>query len=343
MRLTVKPENPLEAIALQTRKELQPFLLAMLGMGVSQVVVTAVRLGIFDALNQQPQTAADLATAMNYDAHGMQVLLESLDGFGFIQRQGNQYRLTAVSAQHLTKAGGLVHDFLRLGGDISSQMALLEEDIRTGQVPNFHFDPQSSTCAANYYTMLESSGQQRAPQVIKWAKLNPAPKRMLDVAGGPAEYSIAFCRSYPGLKASILDLPNAAQVGMPKIAEAGLSDRISYIEGNLLDTDWGTDYDLVFLSNILHCLQAEQCQIALQKSWQALRPGGTILINDLFHPGDRGKLSAPMSLFSLIYYVTCGGRTWPQSTVLEWLTQTGFTHLRSAQQQLVLVVAGQKV
>ncbi|MCA1992230.1 MAG: hypothetical protein LDL41_09330 [Coleofasciculus sp. S288] len=26
MRLTVKPENPLEAIALQTRKELHPFL-----------------------------------------------------------------------------------------------------------------------------------------------------------------------------------------------------------------------------------------------------------------------------------------------------------------------------
>lgn len=40
MKLTVKPENILEAIALQTRKELSPFLLAMLGMGVSQSVVT---------------------------------------------------------------------------------------------------------------------------------------------------------------------------------------------------------------------------------------------------------------------------------------------------------------
>jgi ubiquinone/menaquinone biosynthesis C-methylase UbiE len=342
MRLTVKPENPLEAIALQTRKELQPFLLAMLGMGVSQTVVAAVRLGIFDALHQQPQTAADLATAMNYDQHGMQVLLESLDGFGFVQRQGGQYQLTSTSAQHLTKAGGFVQDFLRLGGDISCQMVLLEDDIRTGQVPNFHFDPQSATCATNYYTMLQSSGEQRSPEVIKWAKLNPAPKRLLDVAGGPAEYSLAFCRSYPDLKADILDLPSAAEVGWPKIIQAGLSDRIRYIEGNFFETAWGTDYDVVFLSNILHCLQAEQSQVVLQKSFQALRPGGIILINDLYHPGDRGKLSAPISLFSLIYYVTCGGRTWPQPTVLEWLTQSGFTNLRSAQQGLAIVVSGQK-
>jgi hypothetical protein len=77
MRLTVKPENPLEAIALQTRKELHPFLLTMLGMGVSQAVVTAVRLEVFDALQEKSQTATDLAKAKGYDLHGMQVLLET--------------------------------------------------------------------------------------------------------------------------------------------------------------------------------------------------------------------------------------------------------------------------
>ncbi|NJK28681.1 MAG: methyltransferase type 12 [Acaryochloris sp. SU_5_25] len=342
MKLTIQPENPLEAIALLTRKELQPFLLTMLGMGVGQVVVTAVRLGVFDALKDNPQSATALADSLHYDAHGMQVLLESLDGFGFVQRQGSQYSLTAASARHLTDSGGFVQDFLRLGGDIGRQMVLLEEDIRTGEVPNFHFDPQSTTCAANYYTMLKGSGQQRSPEVLKWAKLN-APKRMLDVAGEPAEYSIAFCQAYPDLTADILDLPNAIESGMPSIKQAGLGDRIRYLEGNLLEADWSTGYDVVFLSNILHCLKAEQCQVALQKAFQALRPGGTVLINDVYHPGDQGKLSAPVSLFSLIYYVTCGGRTWPQSTVLDWLAQTGFTNLRSAQQRLALVVAGQKV
>ncbi len=43
MRLVVKPENILEAIALQTRKDLQPFVLGMLCMGVIQVLLTHTR------------------------------------------------------------------------------------------------------------------------------------------------------------------------------------------------------------------------------------------------------------------------------------------------------------
>jgi len=342
MRLVVKPENILEAIALQTRKELRPFLLAMLGMGVSQTMVTAVRLGVFDALQESPQTAAELAKVMNCHPHGMQVLLESLDGFGFVKHQGNQYSLTQESARWLTRSSGFIQDFLRLGGDISRQMVLLEEDIRTGDVPNFHFEPQSATCFANYYTMLKSSGQQGAANVIKWAKLNPAPKRLLDVAGGPAEYSIAFCQQYPDLQAHILDLPNAAKAGQPRIERAGLDNRIQYIEGNLLETDWGKDYDVIFLSHILHCLTAEQCEVTLKKAFQALRKGGKVIINDVFHPGDRGKLTSPISLFSLIYYVTCGGRTWPKPIVLDWLAQTGFRQIRASKQRLTLLVSGEK-
>jgi ubiquinone/menaquinone biosynthesis C-methylase UbiE len=341
MRLAVQPENPLEAIALQTRKELQPFLLALLGMGVSHSMIATVRLGLFDTLNNRPQTAIELADTLSCDLHGMQVLLDSLDSFGLIQRQGDRYQLGATAAQHLTQSGGSIYDFLKLGGDIQHQMILLEEDVRTGQVPNFHFDPQSATCALNYYTMLKSSSQQRSPEVLKWAKLDN-PQRLLDVAGGSAEYSIAFCQKYPDLKADILDLPNAIAARTPRIAEAGLGDRIRYIEGNLLDSDWGNDYDVIFLSNILHCLTAAHCQLAIQKAFQALRPGGTVLINDVFHPGSQGNLSTPISLFSLIYYITCGRRSWPQFTIQQWLTNTGFTNLRTAKQHLAVLASGSR-
>ncbi len=43
-----------------------------------------------------------------------------------------------------------------------------------------------------------------------------------------------------------------------------------------------------------------------------------MIINDVFHPGDRG-ITSVIGLFSLIYDVTCGGRIWPQPTLLEWL------------------------
>ncbi|HLO49242.1 MAG TPA: hypothetical protein VK211_12570 [Kamptonema sp.] len=32
----------------------------------------------------------------------------------------------------------------------------------------------------------------------------------------------------------------------------------------------------------------------------------SVIINDVFDPGDRSKVTSPISLFSLIYYLTCG-------------------------------------
>ncbi|MEH2279129.1 MAG: hypothetical protein V7K40_31180 [Nostoc sp.] len=63
MKLTIKAENILEAIALQSRKELQFLLLGMLGMGVSQALITAIRLNVFDALQESPRTSVNYAEA----------------------------------------------------------------------------------------------------------------------------------------------------------------------------------------------------------------------------------------------------------------------------------------
>ncbi len=79
----------------------------MLGMGVSQVLMTAVRLNVFNHLQDGPKTAAEVARATDCDLHGMQVLLESLDGFGFVRRRRERYHLTKESARWLTRSNWL--------------------------------------------------------------------------------------------------------------------------------------------------------------------------------------------------------------------------------------------
>lgn len=342
MRLTLKPEGILESIAFKMGKVPRPFLLSMLGMSVSRVLFVAVRLNVFNHLQSSPKTVAEVANATDCDHHGMQILLESLDGFGFVQRIGDKYQLTKESAQWLTKSGGYIEDFMRLGGDIERQMTLLEQDVRTGEVPNFHFEPLSPTCWSNYLTMLKGSGRQGAPKLLEWAKLERAPQRLLDVGGGPGIYSITFCQRYPELKADVLDLPTAARAGKEMVAKAMLSSRINYIEGNLLEIEWGRDYDLILLCNILHTLSQKQCEVTWQKVFQALSPKGRVLIYDLYHPGTQNKLTPIVSLFSLTYFVTCGGRVWPQPTLLQWLTQTGFTNIRTHKDGLTVFVSAQK-
>lgn len=343
MRLTIQAENIWEFILLKLGLISPLSLLPALGVGVSQVLITSVRLNVFDSLKNSPKTASELAKELNCPVIGIEVLLESLDGFGFVKRDGDRYKLTKESTRWLTNEGGFTQDFIRFSGDVSHHMVLLEENIRTGKVANHHFHPQSPTCFANYLTILKGSSQEKAPKMIQWLQLDSPPQKLLDVAGGPGEYSIAFCQHYPKLQADIIDLPYAAAEGKSRIKAVGLSDRIRYIEANLLNIEWGENYDLVFLFNMLHVLTAEQCYLVLEKAFAALRQGGKVVINETFHPGREGKLTSPISLLSLMYYVTCGSRAWPKSTYQKWLIKTGFQNLRFSRWKLTYVISGNKL
>ncbi|MDF5721433.1 MAG: class I SAM-dependent methyltransferase [Rhizonema sp. PD37] len=344
MKIAIKADNPLEAVALSSGLIPSGAILPVLSMGVSSILITAMRLNVFDHLHNAPMKIAALATATNCDVFGMEVLLEGLYGFGFVERNENGYRLTKDSARYLTESGDkvrrdFVYFFLR---DVSRNLEQLEHKIRTGEQSNFHFSPPSSDCWSNYLKFLEGNGQRLAPKIAKWAKFNQEPQTLLDVAGGPAQYSIAFCQKYPNLKASIIELPETVKYGTTVVEKVGLSDRIRYITGNLLEPDWGTNYDVILLFNILHNLTTEQCEFAVQQAFQSLRSGGTLLIEEPFHPGNQGKLSAFGSFISLVYFAMSGTRTWPKPVLKEWVSKAGFTKVRTSKWQLILFMSAEK-
>jgi ubiquinone/menaquinone biosynthesis C-methylase UbiE len=348
MQLTLKGDSILENIILKSGKLPEPFLLTMLGIGVSQALIAASRLNLFNLLQQSPKTAAELAEITQCDRHGMQVLLESLTGFGYLKQKSDRYQLTKTAKASLISSGNddtkqYINDWMRFCGDVSSQMALLEQDLKTGEVPNFHFTPQSDTCPSNYLAMLKGSGNQSVSKLIKWAKLNPSPQKLLDIGGGPAVYSIAFCQEYPELQAKIIDLPYAAQEGKKSIEQAGFSDRIDYIEGDLFEINWQDGYDVALLCNILHCFESDRSGKLINKTFQSLRPGGKIIIQDVFFPDPKDKLDSFSSLLSLVYYVTCGGRSWSIAQIQEWLTTAGFTNHRVGNKQPVVYLSAEKV
>lgn len=170
MKLTIQAENPLEAMLLSAGLIPRPVILPVLSMGISSVLVTAMRLDVFEHLQKTPMTVAELATATNCDRQGIQVLLESLDGFGFVERERDWYRLTKETTRYLTTSGDrekrdFAYFFLR---DVSRNLAQLEEKIRTGEQANFYFSPPSADCWGNYLPFLEGNGQRLAPKVVNW-------------------------------------------------------------------------------------------------------------------------------------------------------------------------------
>ena len=115
---------------------------------------------------------------------------------------------------------------------------------------------------------------------VTW--LNPPrsaqPFRLLDVAGGTGDIALrVLAESGPGTTAEICDIsPEMLAVGRRRVAQAGLEQRITCVEGNaetLPFEDRAFDaYTIAFgIRNVTHIDQA------LAEAFRVLRPGGRFL------------------------------------------------------------------
>jgi SAM-dependent methyltransferase len=121
---------------------------------------------------------------------------------------------------------------------------------------------------------------------------------LLDVGGGPGTYSIAFCQRFPGLKAVVWDVPQTIAIAQELIGRFSMSHRVSVQEGDWNRDEFGTGYDCLFMSNILHG-PTSKAEEKLRQAMQALQPGGLLIVHDFLLNNDKsGPL--PAALFNLM-------------------------------------------
>jgi ubiquinone/menaquinone biosynthesis C-methylase UbiE len=110
---------------------------------------------------------------------------------------------------------------------------------------------------------------------------------MLDVGGGTGAFAITLCRTRPDLKVTVVDFPNVATLGEAYVADAGLSDRISYVRGDALVAEWPGGQDAVLMSYLLSGVPASEHDRLIARAFDHLAPGGRLLIHDFIVDEDR--------------------------------------------------------
>ncbi|MEM7217343.1 MAG: class I SAM-dependent methyltransferase [Pseudomonadota bacterium] len=325
MKLGFKGTDVRERLVLLTGLVPELAMLPFISMVVNNAVFTAQRLGLFELLETEPMTPSAIAARVDIDEHAAQVLLEALAGFGYLERTRGTFAISAELRKSLSgRMGEMARSMLEFAPDVARKFESLDEAVRTGDVSDFHFDPATPGQWQHYLSFLKLSAARPTKAITDKVRFDAPPKRMLDIAGGPAQYSIAFCEKYPDLEAVILDLPESAAAGNEEAAKVGMSERISYVVGNFFETQWGTDYDIALLSNMLHCLKADECRLILRRAFEALRPGAVIVTNEPGFPGDDAPIDTFAAYTSLLYFTVTGGRTHPTPAIEGWLRDAGF-------------------
>jgi len=112
-------------------------------------------------------------------------------------------------------------------------------------------------------------------------------RTLLDVGGGSGAFSIALCRRHPELSATILDFPSVRPTAEELVGQAGLSDRIRFVEGDALSTPWPAGQDAVLMSYLLSAVATQRVGELLGRARTSLRPGGRLMLHDFMLDDDR--------------------------------------------------------
>ncbi|MGA3540610.1 methyltransferase [Micromonosporaceae bacterium DT194] len=296
--------------------------------------VAGLRLGVFEALAAGPLPVADLARRTGTDAYALRLLADALVGFGYLTGSATGYANSANTTRWLLRDApeSFAPVLAFWGAVVTERWTDLEESMRSG-LPRRDFYPwleQRPETLADFQTMLRRLAAWLAPEIVELIPAPPQAGRLLDIGGGHAGYSIAFCRRYPKLRATVLDLPGALAQGAPAITAAGLTERITALPGDLSTVDLGADHDLALLFNIVHGYPDTEVGALLKRVAAAVRPGGRVaLLEPLAEVPQRpaGTADSFVRAFSLNLFHTQGGRAYSFTELSELLTAAGFTQV----------------
>ena len=132
------------------------------------------------------------------------------------------------------------------------------------------------------------------------------PKKILDIGGNTAKWSICCCRYNPDVKVTIVDLPGQTAVAKENAAKAGFADRIDTCEGNILadSTVLPAGYDAVWMSQFLDCFSLKQVTKIIKKVVSAAGDNTKILVLEPLWDCQKFQASS-YSLQATSIYFTC--------------------------------------
>jgi SAM-dependent methyltransferase len=304
-------------------------MLDLLGLMTCHAVTTALRLGVFDALADGPCDVAELAGRVGADPYGLGILLATLTDVGCLEASDGSYA-NAPAADRWLAGGGHWGTVLPLWvAMVGGQWSDLESSVRTGSPPAGFYPwlDRHPTERALFHTLQRGLATGLAAEIVELAELPADARSLLDVGGGEATFSIAFCARHPALAATVLDLPSAVPAGTQRIAAAGLADRVAMRAADLARELDERDRDVVLLCNVVHGFAPERARALVGECVRALAPGGVLLLLETAdRPDDE---SVPVSerafnrFFDLHLWHTQGGRIYPVDTLVDWLTDAG--------------------
>ncbi len=302
------------------------------GFWKSSILFAGVKLKIFNILEKEWKSLDQITEILSIDRRGGEVLLDALVALELIQKSEGKYRNKVISSKYLVEGSP---DYK--GNVFLHSLAMwkawgeLEHCAKTGKPAQSYeerFLSNDRERVRNFILGMDQIGGELAEYLSQDEAVMKA-RKMLDIGGGPATYCQAFIKKNPNLQATIFDISLTLEVTKGLIKRKGMEGKIFTQKGDILQANPESGYDLVLISQLLHSFSPEENKTIIQKAYNALVDGGTVMIND-FAVNESKTAPADAALFSVNMLVnTDAGRAYKSSEIKSWMHEAGFKNISS--------------
>ncbi|HUE84480.1 MAG TPA: methyltransferase [Vicinamibacterales bacterium] len=334
MQYGVIPTSLAERLALFAGAVPLPLIDLSFGVLKARMIMAGVRLGIFEALAQESHTHQTLAVTLKLDASCLDLLLRSLVYAGYLELHGERYALSSLAKD--TMITGARHDLTGFAQWHYTHWKFidhLEELMRTGVGVDFHATMTDPEAWGHYQKAMLEIARFDAPILARHVPVRKGATRLLDVAGGHGLLGATIARRHSPMHATVIDLPAAIEHARSLAQHEGHADIVEHRPGDLMTGDFGTGWDVVLLSNILHHLTPQLVRSVVARVHDALTIGGTVAIWELERPA-RSKRPSEGDGVALFFRLISSAAAYSGEEYKGWLEDAGFTHTKIVRPRL---------
>lgn len=305
------------------------------GFRQAKVLLSAVELGLFDALVDGPLPLETLRQRVGLHRRGVRDFVDALVVLGLLDRdQQGRYANTVAATQCLVKGspdyvGGLLR---HLNDREYPYWSRLTQALRSGKAQfcrteGHYNDLYSNPVDAESFAAAMSGASRLAAQALAtqfpWRNYHT----LIDVGSAEGCLPVAIAVAHPHITGGGFDLPAVARTFERYVAENGLSGRLRFHPGDFLK-DPLPAADVLVMGRVLHNWDLTTKRLLLGKAHTALPAGGALIVYERLIDDDR-RTSATGMLSSLnMLIMTEGGFDFSGADCVDWLQDAGFREVR---------------
>jgi len=278
---------------------------ALTAYQLAEAVKAGIELDVFSAIGEGNSTSDAVAKRCHASPRGTRILCDYLVVHGFLKKENSSYALTLDSATFLDRRSpaylGSISVFLN-APMLAEHFTSLADAVRKGGTAS----KTAGTVAPENPVWVEFARGMSpmmampAEAIGGFLKIKDAGAcKILDIAASHGIFGITLARQNPQAQVVAVDWQNVLALGKENAEKAGVGARYTLLPGSAFDVNFGSDYDVILLTNFLHHFDAPTCETLLRKCHAALKPGGRVATLE-FVPNDDRVTPVESAGFSLV-------------------------------------------